>query len=88
MNRITAAANAGTNHLRSLGLRAGRKNARICHRITGEHVTTDAHRATLKLVANASNGSSAVSTAVPSDPCGRYSAMGSSRNWISVGAAK
>ena len=61
----------------SLGLSAGRKNARICHRITGEQATTEVQIDILKRVANASNGSSTIVPAnKPSVPSGRYGEIG------------
>ncbi len=42
MNRATAAAKVGMNHLRSLGFSAGRKNASSCHRMTGDVATMPA----------------------------------------------
>ena len=80
MNRATAAANVGINHLRSFGLSAGRKNARICHKIMGEHATKDTQNETLKRTLNYSNGSIAVSTAMPCASVGRNSAIGITRN--------
>ena len=71
MNRNTPTANVGMNHLRSLGFKAGRKNARICHRIMGMHATTDAHSATLKRMVNEPNTSSTFKTTMPSSPLGR-----------------
>ena len=88
MNSTTAAANVGMNHLRSLGLSAGRKNASSCHRITGEQATMAAQMEILKRVENASNGSMAMNDGRPSGPFGRYSAIGIIRNWPMVGVAK
>ena len=65
MNRATAAANVGMNHLRSLGFSAGRKKARICHKITGAQATSEAHSEILKRVENASKGSMACNDANP-----------------------
>ena len=73
--------------MRSLGLSAGRKNARICQRITGEQATIDAQMDILKRVANDSNGSSAISASEPSAFLGRKSKMGWSRNCPIVGVA-
>ena len=84
MNRNTAIANVGMNHLRSLGLSAGRKNARICQRMTGEHATTDAQKDSLKRVANASKG---VVYMPCWNPSGRNSEIGANRMTESVGVA-
>ena len=71
MNRATPAANVGTNHLRSLGLSAGRKNASTCHRMMGMHATTDVHRATLKRIVNDPNTSKTFSAIAPEGSLGR-----------------
>ena len=83
MNKPTAAANVGMNHLRSLGFSAGRKNARICHRMTGEQATTEAHSDTLKRTLKPSNGVSVVSA-----PDGRYSEIGIMRKSTTVAEAR
>ncbi len=81
MNRATAAAKVGMNHLRSLGFSAGRKKARSCHRITGEVATIPAHTDIWKRTAKASKGSMACSDAMPlAGFTGKNSAMGMSRN--------
>ena len=74
--------------MRSLGFSAGRKNARICHKMTGAHATTDAHRDTLKRTLKPSNGSSVVSRPWPSVFICRMSEMGHMRNRTSVSDAR
>ena len=59
MNRATAAAKVGMNHLRSLGFSAGRKSASSCHRMTGDVATMPAHNEIWKRTENASKGSMA-----------------------------
>ena len=81
MNSATAMANVGTNHLRSLGFSAGRKNASSCQIITGDVATSAAHTASWKRTENASNGSRAVSW------LGRYCWMGMMRKLPMVGVA-
>ena len=59
MNKITAAAKVGINHLRSLSFNAGKKKAKSCHKIIGDEATTEDQNAILKRVPNDSNGVSA-----------------------------
>ena len=42
-------AKVGSTHLRSLGLRAGRKKASISQKMMGLHTTTDANSETMTL---------------------------------------
>ena len=88
MNSATAAANVGMNHLRSLGFKAGRKNARICQRMIGDVATTDIQNAILNLTVKGSSALMNWRSTAPLSPCGRNSAMGSSRNWPTVPAAR
>ena len=50
MNRNTPTARVGTTQRRSLGLSAGRKNARISHSTMGEQTHTAAKMATRNLM--------------------------------------
>ena len=58
------------NHLRSLGLSAGRKNARICQRMTGAQATMADQMEILNRVEKPSNGSKAIVVAAPVSSCG------------------
>ncbi len=84
MNSESAAMNVGRNHLRSFGFSAGRKNAKICHRVIGAVAIRDVHRATVRRTEKASNAPSTFKATWPSSPLGMNSATGASRNCTTV----
>ena len=79
-NSNTAAAKVGTNHLRSLGLSAGKKNARICQIIIGIQATSAAQIDTMKRKLKESSTPSTNVWGMPLASCGINSATGCKRN--------
>ena len=83
----TPATNVGMNHFRSLGLSAGRKNARICQRMNGEVATMEVQNDTLNGIVNGSMLPMTLSC-WPFSLTGRKSLIGQMRMLITVGAAR
>ena len=69
-------AKVGMNHLRSLGLRAGKKNASSCQMITGAQATTADHMDILKRTEKASKAPNTLSMTLPDPSVGMYCATG------------
>ena len=83
-NSMVATNTVGTTQRRSLGRRAGRKNARICQMIMGVHMASATLMAMLNLI---EKPPSEVMTESCSPGC-REPLIGSLRMSTSVGAAK
>lgn len=83
---MTAATKVGINHLRSLGFKAGKKKARICHKIIGEDATIAVQKAILKRVPKDSKGVNA-NNCIPFSFCGKKSLIGKINNCPTTGAA-
>ena len=77
-----SAATVGMTHLRSLGLRAGRKNAMISHTRIGVHTMMPAKMATLKRTVKPPRAVSTLNW-----PPGRNGRMGSRRTSMMTGVA-